>query len=161
MNTSRSRVVNSVKALTMSLPAASARLLAFCLLLACTSLSVMAQGSHDGGTPAESKGGTAAASTYAPDKLETVNLANGNLSINLPLVTMGGRGSASFTVALSYNSKVWSSFHSQDPAVKDPFGNIVYAALDHYYAMYDDHVTPEPNRMELGGGWFISLGPAI
>lgn len=162
MNTSRPRVVNSVRALTAAAAQAPARLLAACLLLACASLTAAAQGSHDGGTPAESKGGTAAASTYAPDKLETVNLANGNLSMSLPLATVGGRGSASFAVTLSYNSKVWSSFHKQDPAVKNlSDGSVLYPALDHYYARYDDPGIPEPNRIDLSGGWSISLGPAI
>lgn len=134
--------------------------LALAAVLLLAPAPVSAQSSHDGGTPAESKGGTSSSSTYAPDKLETVNLANGNLSMSLPLITVGGRGSAPFAVTLSYNSKVWSSFHKQDPAIKQ--GNtIVTPALDHYYARYDDPGVPEPNRLNLGGGWFISLGPAI
>lgn len=120
-----------------------------------------AQGSHDAGTPAESKGGTSSSSTYAPDKLETVNLANGNLSISLPLVTVGGRGSAAFTLSLSYNSKVWSSSNTVEAAVKDQFGHEAYPAITHYYAKYDDPATYEPNRVELGGGWSINMGPAF
>ncbi len=39
---------------------------------------------------AESKGGQSSLSTYAPDKIETVNLANGNLNLHLPLArTLG------------------------------------------------------------------------
>jgi hypothetical protein len=160
MSTSRSRFVNILRAFTASLSGAIGRALAVSLLLASASMTATAQGSHDGGTPAESKGGTAAASTYAPDKLETVNLANGNLSLSLPLATIGGRGSASFAVTLSYNSKVWSSYHTQTPALTQD-GHVVSPAIDHYYARYDYEGVPEPNRINLGGGWSISLGPAI
>jgi hypothetical protein len=73
----------------------------------------VAQSSLDKGTPAESKPGTSTPSTYAPDKLETVNLANGNLSMNVPLVNIGGRGSASLTIGLFYNSKAWSTEHEK------------------------------------------------
>ena len=38
-----------------------------------------------------------------------VNLANGNLSLSIPLAIIGGRGSASFTIALSYNGKFRST----------------------------------------------------
>ncbi|HEX7957531.1 MAG TPA: hypothetical protein VF508_11345, partial [Pyrinomonadaceae bacterium] len=140
-------------------PARAALKLGAALLVLFASAS--AQSSHDAGTPAESKGGTAAASTYAPDKLETVNLSNGNLSISLPLVTVGGRGSAGFSLSLSYNSKVWSSANTVEPAVKGENNQILEPAVTHYYAKYDDPATHGPNRVELGGGWFISLGPAF
>src|ERR1043166_4825081 len=67
-----------------------------------------AQNSSDRGTPVDSRKGQSTQSTYARDKIETVNLANGNFSLSIPLATIGGRGSASFTLALSYNSKVWT-----------------------------------------------------
>src|SRR4051794_29031406 len=84
------------------------------VIIACTGIQAFAQSSFDKGTPSESKGGTGSASTYAMDKIETVNLANGNLSINIPLVTIGGRGSAAYTLALSYNSKIWSGEHTTE-----------------------------------------------
>jgi RHS repeat-associated protein len=45
--------------------------------------------------------------SYASDT-GSVNLANGNLSLNIPLVTLPGRNGLNFTLALQYNSKVWS-----------------------------------------------------
>ena len=45
----------------------------------------LAQNAYDRGTPAEFKAGIS--SPYAPDKLETVNLTNRSLSVNIPLVT--------------------------------------------------------------------------
>ncbi|MDT7540601.1 MAG: hypothetical protein QOE33_505 [Acidobacteriota bacterium] len=131
-------------------------------LLAATAL---AQNSFDHGTPTESKGGTSTASTYAPDKLETVNLANGNLAINLPLATVGGRGSTSFTVLLSYNSKLWSTQHDQDAEIiaHDYYDyNQIYVlepAFDHYKAVYDTPAMKRPGVIALGGGWTITPGP--
>jgi RHS repeat-associated protein len=119
-----------------------------------------AQSSLDKGTPAESKPGTSTPSTYAPDKLETVNLANGNLSMNLPLVSIGGRGSASFTLALSYNSKIWSTQHDKEDTGVDPAGSPL-PYVHHYYAWYDQASMESPNRFALGAGWSISLGPAL
>ena len=122
--------------------------------------STLAQSSLDKGTPAESKPGTSTPSTYAPDKLETVNLANGNLSMNLPLVSIGGRGSGSLTLGLSYNSKVWSTEHQKEDQGVDPAGSPL-PYLHHYYAWYDHASMESPNRMALGVGWSISLGPAL
>jgi YD repeat-containing protein len=129
------------------------------VLLLCVGWTV-AQSSLDKGTPAESKPGTSTPSTYAPDKLETVNLGNGNLSMNLPLVSIGGRGSAAFTLGLSYNSKVWSTQHEKEDTGVDPAGTPL-PYLHHYYARYDQGSMESPNRMPLGGGWSISLGPAL
>jgi len=119
-----------------------------------------AQSSLDKGTPVESKPGTSTPSTYAPDKIETVNLANGNLSMNVPLVNIGGRGSASFTVALSYNSKLWSTQHDKEETGNDPFVNPL-PYVHHYYAWYNQGSMETPGRMALGGGWSIPLGPAL
>src|SRR5690348_2864883 len=82
---------------------------------------------------------------FAQDKIETVNLANGNLSVHIPLVTVGGRGAASYTVALAYNSKLWTgeqSFNSSNN----------YLASG---ATYDDLVMGMPNVVLMQSGWFI------
>src|ERR1043165_4188003 len=76
--------------------------------------AALAQNAYDRGTPAESKGGQSSLSTYAQDKVETVNLANGNLNLHLPLAAIGGRGSAAYTVALTYNSKLWHGTHERE-----------------------------------------------
>lgn len=82
---------------------------ALILTLITASSFASAQNSNDKGTPAESKPGQSSTSTYARDKIETVNLANGNFSLSIPLATVGGRGPVAYTIALSYNSKVWSA----------------------------------------------------
>ena len=119
-----------------------------------------AQNSLDRGTPAEAKVGQSTPSTYAMDKIETVNLANGNFSMRIPLVTIGGRGSASYTVLLSYNSKVWSAEHEHVDGDVDPFGSPM-PDYDHYFAYYDDQSMSRPGVLALGGGWALSTGPAL
>jgi RHS repeat-associated protein len=129
-------------------------------IIACTGRQTFAQSSFDKGTPAESKGGTGSASTYAMDKIETVNLANGNLSISIPLVTIGGRGSAAYTLVLSYNSKVWSGEHTTEfvqQGEKD--SGIPPETVEHYSAKYDEAVMERLNSLSLGGGWSILKGP--
>jgi RHS repeat-associated protein len=112
----------------------------------------------DAGTPAESKGGLSSISTYAPDKVETVNLANGNLNVHIPLVTVGGRGSASYTLALSYNSKLWSPAHNTEK-FKDPNGNV--HTYEHIGATFDRGMMTRPNLFVFNAGWSIQKGPAI
>jgi len=114
--------------------------------------------SFDKGTPAESKAGLAGISTYGPDKVETVNLANGNLSMQFPLATIGGRGSAAYTIALSYNSKLWSGEYRAE-FVTDPLGGSTQ--VNHFSAVYDDGTLTKPNLIALGSGWFILKGPAV
>ena len=131
-------------------------LAAFAILLG--SIPAAAQNAYDKGTPAESKGGLSGISTYAQDKVETINLANGNLSMQFPLATIGGRGGAAYTVALSYNSKLWSAEHSVTNDF-DPLGNP--HVVHHYSATYNDGTSTRPNEIMLGSGWSISKGPAI
>ena len=49
----------------------------------------------------------APAGTYALNGLENVNLYNGSLSAQLPLLTIGGRGKVSFTIALTIARPSW------------------------------------------------------
>src|SRR5882724_9482678 len=110
-------------------PWSTTKLLAL-LVFMLASTSALAQDAYDRGTPAENKPGQSTTSTYERDKIETVNLANRNLSLNIPLVTLGGRGGAGYTLALTYNSKVWSPRNDQDPGNPDPqFG---YPPFDHW-----------------------------
>ncbi|HXG94389.1 MAG TPA: hypothetical protein VNN73_18740, partial [Blastocatellia bacterium] len=119
-----------------------------------------AQNAFDKGTPAESKGGMSGLSTYAQDKVETVNLANGNLNVHIPLVTIGGRGSASYTVALNYNSKLWSGQHNLELR-QDAFDQTVLIKVHHFGATFDNLLGNTPNTLFLGAGWSILKGPAI
>jgi hypothetical protein len=52
--------------------------------------------------------------SYELSGFENVNLYNGSLNFHLPLVRIGGRGSAGYTMTLSLDSKGWILRHSQN-----------------------------------------------
>jgi len=118
-----------------------------------------AQNSNARGVPAESKTGQSTTSTYARDKIETVNLANGNFTMSIPLATVGGRGSAAFTIALTYNSKVWTSQLDRE-AVFTEHG-AMGTPRNHYSAMYEKVVDFDHYITKLGGGWTILASPGM
>jgi len=57
-------------------------------------------------TPSNLAAGTPAGS-YALSGFDSVSLFNGNLNFRLPLLAIGGRGSAGYTMMLSLNTKSW------------------------------------------------------
>ncbi|MBI1766388.1 MAG: hypothetical protein HYR56_33700, partial [Acidobacteria bacterium] len=118
----------------------------------------LAQSAYDRGTPAAAKAGVLNTSSYAPDKIETVNLANGNFNVQIPLVTVGGRGGAAFPIALSYRGKVWSSYHE---TFVGPVSGQPPVVIEHFQPNNLLAIGTTPNVIMLGSGWFISKGPAI
>ncbi len=136
------------------------RILLLTLILTSSSAAVIAQNSFERGIPAESKPGQSTVSAYAMDKIEAVNLANGNMALHIPLVMIGGRGSASYGLALSYNSKLWSAQRDHVIGDLDPFGAPM-PAYDNYYAFYDNESMTRPGILALGGGWTLATGPAL
>src|SRR5215216_1176527 len=97
------------------------------ILLALLSFAARAQASNtDGTTPAGLKPG-APAGSYSLTGFENVNLYNGNLNVSLPLLSVGGRGSAGYTATLAIEQK-WrveqfaEPFPGQQP-VLTPNGN--------------------------------------
>ena len=56
--------------------------------------------------------GFRSANSYSISDIETVNVTNGNMMMNIPLASLpAGRGtSPGYTVALRYNSKLWNVF---------------------------------------------------
>src|ERR1051325_6524225 len=82
------------------------RLLALSLLLVLAAGSTRAQSSTDGTTPTALAPGSPAGS-YSLSGFEDVNLFNGNLNFNLPLVGIKGRGSAGHTMTLAIDRR-WS-----------------------------------------------------
>ena len=139
----------------------SIRLAVFIICATAVSPAALAQNSNDRGTPVDSKKGQSTPSTYARDKIETVNLANGNLSLSIPLATVGGRGSASFTITLSYNSKVWST--QSDGNGMFTTGGAMGTLRNIYSAIYDRQRPEdyEPYMRKLGGGWSLMVSPGI
>jgi RHS repeat-associated protein len=57
-------------------------------------------------TPAGMSPGSPAG-TYALSGFDNVNLFNGNLNFRLPLLTIGGRGAAGYTMTLAASTKKW------------------------------------------------------
>jgi hypothetical protein len=73
-------------------------------------------------------------------------------------VTIGGRGSAAYTVALNYNSKLWSGAFEND-SFNDPFGGPNPVLRNG--VSYDEATGGRPNMLYLGSGWAIQQAPAI
>ena len=69
--------------------------------------------STDGSTPLGIAPG-APAGSFALSDFDNVNLYNGNLNFHLPLLRVGGRGGAGYTMALKLDSKLWSVYHNID-----------------------------------------------
>lgn len=91
--------------------------------------------------------GIQAGSSYAVSDIETVNLTNGNLMLNIPLAVLpGGRGSApSYSVTLRYNSKLWNSRQERG------FDNIPDDTGNGYYFR-------ELLERSEEGGWHLDAG---
>jgi RHS repeat-associated protein len=69
------------------------------------------QSTADGTSPLGSAPGSPAGS-YALSGFDNVNLYNGNVNFNVPLVHIGGRGSAGYTMMVPFNSKHWQVTHT-------------------------------------------------
>lgn len=67
----------------------------------------------DGRTPSGMAPG-APAGSYALSGLDDINLFNGNLNFNIPLITIGGRGSAGYTMTFRPNQNrfKWRVVHN-------------------------------------------------
>ena len=76
------------------------------LLTSATLAQTTTSSATDMKTPAGLTPG-APAGSYALSDFDSVNLYNGNLNFRLPLVRVGGRGAAGYTVTLAHNSKRW------------------------------------------------------
>src|ERR1051325_5561743 len=62
------------------------------------------------------KTGTYAGASFASSQIESVNITNGNLMVDLPLVSLpAGRNGLSAGVRLTYNSKLWTTETEQFP----------------------------------------------
>jgi RHS repeat-associated protein len=92
-------------AFTLTLLRRSALLL---VVVSLTGAFVFAQGvsSFDGTTPSGMSPG-APAGSYALSGFDNVNLYNGNLNFHLPLLNIGGRGKAGYTMMQTIDSKQW------------------------------------------------------
>src|SRR5207245_2673115 len=85
------------------------RCLFFALLVACgcaVSASAQTTSNTDQATPTGLARGAHPLGSYGGD-IDTVSLFNGNVSLNIPIASLPGRGGMHAGVMLSYNSKIW------------------------------------------------------
>ena len=90
--------------------------------------------------------GFRSANSYATSGLEAVNLANGNLVLNIPVASLpaGRGGSPGYGISLQYNSKLWESKEAiEQNGYPDENGNTKYSVT----------------RLNLSdsGGWRLAL----
>jgi RHS repeat-associated protein len=78
----------------------------FILIVVFTGLAAQTTSTTDGTTPSGIAPGLASGS-YALSGLDNVNLYNGNLNFALPLLRIGGRGTAGYEMTLPLNVKSW------------------------------------------------------
>lgn len=97
----------------------------------------------DGSTPLGLSPG-APAGSYALSGFDNINPYNGNLNFRLPLLPIGGRGGAGYTMSLAIDAKKWTVRHSEtiDGVTGEP--------IDTYY--------PSPSYW---GGLRPGYGPGV
>jgi RHS repeat-associated protein len=128
------------------------RLSGVALLLALLCIPAAAQtappsNSSGGITPMGMKPG-APAGSYALSGLDTVNHFNGLMNFRLPLLSVGGRGSAGYTMTLAIQ-QTWQVRHIRAPSGCGPGG--CTGPTIHKY-------IPDPNPWEVVGA---GLGPGV
>lgn len=108
--------LTAVKRITALQPVTLRRLPQVALLLLLLVAGVSAQTSSTTASDATTPKGLAPgapAGSYALSGFEQINLYNGNLNFHLPLVSIGGRGAAGYTMMLALNTAKWSVRHSE------------------------------------------------
>lgn len=83
---------------------------AFILLSPAVTAQTRVTGGADGYTPAGMATG-APANSYALSGFDNVNLYSGNLNFSLPLLRIGGRGQAGYTMSLTVEPARWRVWH--------------------------------------------------
>jgi RHS repeat-associated protein len=121
------------------------------LVIALIVVSAPAQTSvTDGSTPLALSPG-APAGSYALSGFENVNLYNGNLNFHLPLLGVGGRGSAGYAMTLALDLKSWRVNHTEKVM---PNGD----ELQFYSPTQKDWVGTSPG---YGAGLLVGRGTGI
>jgi YD repeat-containing protein len=113
-------------------------------VLMLVSISVRAQTktvtAADQMTPANLAAG-APAGSYALSGFDSVSLFNGNLNFRLPLLAIGGRGTAGYTMMLTLNTKSWHVKRTSN--------------------MEETNVTYTPTRNPWEGNYDVGYGPGV
>jgi RHS repeat-associated protein len=113
MSEERMDVMNTIMKSTVSSWISSRTICGLFLFTLCGAV-VQAQ------NPTQPKRGFYPAGSYALSDLESINTANGNAILRIPLVSLpAGRGGLSAGVGLFYNSKIWESYSYEDGRFED------------------------------------------
>jgi RHS repeat-associated protein len=79
------------------------------------------------------------AGSYSLSGFETVNLYNGNLNVNVPILKVGGRGEAAYTISVPVTYlNTWTIFKGTDPGS----GSYTYAPSQGYSQVAMDPYSP-------------------
>ncbi|HXL80401.1 MAG TPA: hypothetical protein VN951_05945 [Pyrinomonadaceae bacterium] len=90
------------------------------ILIAVSGWSIAAQTATDGKTPLGITPGSPSGS-YELSGFDNVNLYNGNLNFQLPLLSISGRGDAQMALLLSLNLKGWRVLHTNPSGIHDNY----------------------------------------
>ncbi|HXM51037.1 MAG TPA: RHS repeat-associated core domain-containing protein [Pyrinomonadaceae bacterium] len=90
------------------------------ILIVISAWSIEAQTATDGKTPLGMTPGSPSGS-YELSGFDNVNLYNGNLNFQLPLLGIGGRGDAQMALLLALNLKGWRVLHTNPSGVHDNY----------------------------------------
>jgi RHS repeat-associated protein len=125
-------------------------MLSLLLLLFGLLQSSFAQAPPRAGVPSAYQGSTTVGS-YPLSGLDNINYFNGNLDFNLPLVTLGGRGEASFTMMLTIGQIGWNVNTIRGQGICDPSQCI-------YNYTYNPTKFPPPGvaKAGLGPGYLVA-----
>lgn len=110
------------------------------LLLFGGSVQAQSRTIHDGYTPAGVEQG-APAGAYPLSGFENINLFNGSLNVALPLVTVGGRGTAGYTMTLQMD-KHWELYRFAENLAGE------FSVLDEA-------------SFQAGRSWRVGYGPGV
>lgn len=126
-------MANSTATLRYFFTASVECFMAISLAIAAAAGSALAQTSvTDGSTPLALSPG-APAGSYALSGFETVNAYNGNLSFRLPLLRIGGRGEAGYTISLPIE-RHWRVIHksNENQTIELPVSTLWMASAPRY-----------------------------
>ncbi|MFN0140053.1 MAG: BPSL0067 family protein [Pyrinomonadaceae bacterium] len=124
------------------------------------SLNAKSYGQTIRATDATTPPGVAAgrpAGSYAIDNLASVNLYNGNLSFTLPILSIGGRGSAGHAITLPIKRR-WTVNHQFNPG---PDNYLEYSNPGDWHSMETRYMPGAFIGRQTGQGPCVSGGPLV
>lgn len=126
----------------------AARLFILLAVLAPASVAQTVSNGDGRETPGALKPGTSDGS-YGLSDIESISLYNGGLNVSFPLLKVGGRGDASYTMTQAIDRPEWSVDH--ELVIYDRYG------YGNTYSTWLSHLTPEMKKTRYRVGY----GPGV